>query len=365
MNKELAVAANHIFYDYPRRVSEICQKFGSWSELQANFTTYVSRFAYKPETITQFENRLRDFNYDDRLHYINNKKMSLLFIDDPQYPADLKELFDAPPVLFYKGDISCLEHALFSIVGSRKCSAYGRQMARAFSQKLGPYFSIISGMASGIDTAGHRGALASGYSTIAVVGTGLDSVYPRENTRLFEEICGSGLVLSEFPPGVTALGKRFPQRNRIISALAKGVLVIEAGQQSGALITARLAAEYGKDIYVIPSQIDQPFSQGSHRLIQEGAKLVCTLPDILEEFPVLEKKVTAPSQPSRSEKRQWPFMTAHEKTVMTVLEKQGCSTDSLVEKTGLSIVKIMKSLSILELNGLIEKNAPNCYQLKV
>ena len=206
-------------------------------------------------------------------------------IGDPRYPPLLLETGDPPLLLYTRGDASLLQAASIAIVGSRSPTAQGLENARAFAASVGGAgYAVVSGLALGIDGAAHLGALDAGAATIAVVGTGLDRVYPARHKALARRIVGHGLIVSEFPIGMEALSANFPVRNRLIAGLARGTLVVEAAVQSGSLITARLALECGRDVFAIPGSIHSPQSRGCHVLIKQGAKLVDSAADILEEL---------------------------------------------------------------------------------
>src|SRR5688572_3923133 len=201
---------------------------------------------------------------------------------DPDYPALLRSIPDPPPVLFVEGDPACLWHPHVAIVGSRKASHGGRDTARAFARRfVGAGFGVASGLAAGIDTAAHLGALDGEGLTVAVVATGLDIVFPPSNRALASRIAGTGAVVSEYPPGHPGLAMQFPARNRLIAGLALGTLVVEAAERSGALITARLAAEAGREVFALPGSIHNPMARGCHRLIRQGVALVETVDEVV------------------------------------------------------------------------------------
>jgi DNA processing protein len=213
--------------------------------------------------------------------------MQKITLRDKCYPTRLKDLFDPPDPLYIKGNFGLLDLPMIAIVGSRKASPQGLKHATRFAQELSAAGAlVISGLAKGVDGAAHRGALGekSHPLTAAICGTGLDIVYPREHQSLANEIGRRGLLISELPPGVGPKAFHFPRRNRIIAALAMGVVVIEAAEKSGSLITAHLAAELGREVFALPGPIDDPLFTGSHQLIQAGAKLVCRPKDVLEEL---------------------------------------------------------------------------------
>jgi DNA processing protein len=278
--------------------------------------------------------------------------------DDARYPRLLRQLRNPPAALFVRGDPRSLALPQLAIVGSRNASKAGIETAQAFAAHLaGCGLAITSGLALGIDAAAHRGALAAGGRTLAVMGTGPEQVYPAANAALAAEIAGAGAVCTEFMPGVPVQRENFPRRNRIISALAVGTLVVEARLQSGALITAHCAAEQGREVFAIPGSIHNPLAKGCHRLIREGAKLVESADHILEELaellavPAGDDAADAPSSPA----------TAHETTLdpdyAHLLDALGWDTvdvDTLVLRSGLTPAEVSSMLLILELKGSVQ-----------
>ncbi len=221
---------------------------------------------------------------DEELKKISELGIDLITIWDDDYPYNLKNIYDPPVVLYVKGSLLPADNNSISIVGSRRASSYGRRVAKRLSFDIAKYgITVVSGLARGIDTEAHRGALESGGRTIAVVGSGLDVIYPPENHGLFEKISRSGAVISEFALGTPPEARNFPARNRIVSGFSKGTVVVEASEKSGSLITANFALEQGREVFAVPGDIYRWGSKGSNRLIKEGAKLVESVHDILEE----------------------------------------------------------------------------------
>ncbi|MBK4737175.1 DNA-processing protein DprA [Noviherbaspirillum pedocola] len=281
----------------------------------------------------------------------------LLTLADEAYPKQLLEIPDPPLLLYAKGSLPALTAPSIAIVGSRNASAQGMANARQFAQALAEAgLVVVSGMALGIDTAAHEGALlAQGLlaaSTIAVIGTGIDIVYPARNRALAHRIAEHGCIVSEYPLGMPALPANFPRRNRIISGLARGTLVVEAAAQSGSLITARQAADQGRDVYAIPGSIHSPLAKGCHELIRQGAKLVESAQDILEDwknmhFPcVLEEK---PAQPTSSDHP--------DNDLLRIIGYDPVSLNVLAARAGLDASTINAQLLMLELDGCIERLA--------
>jgi DNA processing protein len=281
------------------------------------------------------------------LQWLAQDNNHLVTLADEEYPKALLEIADAPPMLFAKGDLSCLNTPSIAIVGSRNASAQGERNAENFAQSLAESgFCIVSGMALGIDGAAHRGALkAKQGKTIAVVGTGLDIVYPAKHRDLAHQIAANGLIISEFPIGTPSRPENFPRRNRIISGLSLGCLVVEANVQSGSLITAKLATEQGREVFAIPGSIHSPVSKGCHALIKQGAKLVDAIQDITDELaPHLSHLVSKiPSQQNLDES-------------LTLLDLMGfdpIDMDTLLNRTSLTSEALSATLLMLELENKI------------
>ncbi len=279
----------------------------------------------------------------------------VLTLADSGYPPALLEISDPPIVLYAKGRIDLLLRPSLAVVGSRNASTQGIVNAEKFSEALSlAGLSIVSGMALGIDTAAHHGGLQAfkntknAGSTIAVIGTGADLVYPARNRALAHQIAEAGCILSEYPLGMPAIASNFPRRNRIISGLARGVLVVEAALQSGSLITARMAAEQGRDMFAIPGSIHSPLSKGCHLLIKQGAKLVESAQDILEELKYITI-ATSTAQPSLASAPD-----AESAQLLRALGFDPVDADTLATRCQLDIATLNGQLLTLELNGLLE-----------
>ena len=284
------------------------------------------------------------------------------------YPPLLAETAGAPLALYVDGDPRALAEPQLAIVGSRNPTAAGRETAHAFAEFLGATgLTITSGLAEGIDGAAHRGALAGGGHTIAVCGTGLDLVFPREHAALAREIAARGALVSEFPIGTPGRRENFPQRNRIISGLALGTLVVEAARRSGSLITARLAGEQGREVFAIPGSIHNPLARGCHALIRQGAKLVESAEDVLTELPALAGALAEIRRPATTARRQNKNKDAGNeldkeyKILLDALGFEPASIDKIVERTEFSAEAVASMLLILELKGLVEAHAGGTY----
>lgn len=266
--------------------------------------------------------------------------------DDPDYPRTLLDIGDAPPVLFFVGRRELLNRPAVAIVGSRHATPQGCDNARNFASALSKArLTIVSGLAAGIDAAAHEGALGHAGSTLAVAGTGLDRVYPARHRALAHRVAEGGGLLSEFTPGTPPLRENFPRRNRLLSGLSRGVLVVEATLSSGSLITARLAGEQGRDVFAIPGSIHSPFSRGCHRLIREGAKLVETADDVLTELQWPTRVIThSPSAPPTDEA---------EDALLTAMGHDPIDVDTLAQRTARDAGEIAAWLVTHELKGRV------------
>jgi len=297
------------------------------------------------------------------------KHISVVTMTDPGYPRLLRELPDPPPYMYVLGELEP-ESACISIVGSRNPTGYGRSMAPQLARDLAAAgLGIVSGMARGIDTAAHQGALAAGGKTFAVLGSGVARIYPRENRTLAEKIAGGGAVVSEFPVFAEPQAHHFPMRNRIISGMSVGTIVVEAARKSGSLITARLAAEQGREVFAVPGSIQSFKSTGTHGLLKQGARLIENASDVLAEIShmVASKEVTSqkkkdrPVQPAANSSRG---LDTDETLVLRTLEYYPVQIDDIVRKTGLEPGKTAAILLRLELLGLTRQEPGKFFLLK-
>ena len=288
---------------------------------------------------------------------------AILTIADADYPEPLRHIHDGPLVLYVRGDRSLLGRDQIGIVGSRNATRAGLEHARSFAAALGQKGLLVtSGLALGVDGAAHAGALDAGFPTVAVIGNGVDKPYPYRHRTLSERIAGEGVIVSEYPPGTSAKAGHFPRRNRIISGLSRGILVVEAGLKSGSLITARLALEQGREVFAIPGSVHNPLARGCHHLIRQGAKLVETVDDICEELGGWWTSQNEGDSSSVIMKR--PATEGLDSREIAVLEALGYdpqSTDDLCSVTGLPADQLMQSLLLLELQGLVD-SAPGGFQ---
>lgn len=292
----------------------------------------------------------------------------LLTLADAGYPQGLLTMPDPPPLLFAAGRLELLALPALAVVGSRSATRQGEATAEAFAAQLAQAgLNIVSGLALGIDAAAHRGALKAAAegapaATIAVVGTGIDVVYPSSNRQLTERVRRDGLVLSEMPLGTPALAHNFPRRNRLIAGLARGVLVVEAALRSGSLITARLAAEQGREVFAIPGSIHSPVTKGCHRLIKEGAKLVETVQDILDELNVESGARGAGAAPDADAAADDAGLSAAARALLAVLGHDPVDLDLLAQRSGEDAGTLTALLFDLELAQYVERLPGNRYQ---
>lgn len=287
-----------------------------------------------------------------------------LALDDPRYPHLLREIARPPPCLWVRGDPAVLALPQLAIVGSRNATPGARDTARAFAAYLAARgFAVTSGLAEGIDAAAHAGALAAGGVTIAVCGTGLDVVYPRQHESLARAIvAGGGALVSEFPPGTGPKRAHFPQRNRLIAGLALGTLVVEASTTSGALITARCAGEAGREVFAIPGSIHNPLARGCHQLIRQGAKLVESATDIVDELGgLLASLDMAPAAPA-SDSTGADALAEDYRRLLEQLGWDPVDVDTLVQRSGLTTGELSSMLLILEMQGLVRSLSGGRYQ---
>ena len=276
--------------------------------------------------------------------------------EDSGYPENLKYIPDPPIVLYVKGELKEEDRFGIAIVGSRRASFYGLSLAEKFAFELAENgLTVISGMARGIDTRAHRGALKGGGRTIAVMGSGFNHIYPEENKELCEKISQSGAVISEFPIDTKPLPQNFPRRNRVISGLSLGVLVVEAARNSGALITADFALEQGKEVFALPGKVDSSTSFGTNGLIKQGAKLVSCIDDILEELILPIKNKNLDDNAGADNKLESSFVDKEEGAIYNSISGQAIQLDELAEKTNMDIPRISAILLKLQLKRLIKQ----------
>lgn len=355
----------------PRSLNRLLERFGTPEALLAADDARLAAAGARPVVIE----RLRDPRPDlvaAALDWAQAEDTHLLARPDPRYPARLSELVDAPLVLYVRGDPQVLTDPQLAIVGSRNPTPGARETTQAFAHFLAACgLTITSGLAVGIDAAAHLGALEAGQ-TLAVMGTGPDRVYPATHRELARRIAAQGVLVTEFPPGTGPRSEHFPRRNRLIAALSLGTLVVEAALQSGSLITARLAAELGREVFAIPGSIHNPLARGCHALIKQGAKLVETAQDVLEELAPLLAPFLAPEPPApaaeglrrgiataadtRADQGAAHALMGEDADYHRLLEALGSDpvpVDLLIQRTGLPANQVSSMLLMLELQGQV------------
>jgi len=291
---------------------------------------------------------------------------SVICYCDDDYPRALKTIASRPAVLYVRGRLEPTDAVAIGVVGARRCTHYGLEQAERFGELLGRAgFTVVSGGARGIDTAAHRGALAAGGRTVAVMGCGLATCYPRENEKLFVGIVdeGRGAMVSELPMATGVQGRNFPRRNRIISGLSLGVLVVEAARRSGALITATEAAEQGREVFAVPGRVDSAMSEGTNQLLRDGAVLTSSLDDILGQLGEIGEKMTPEARHEDGLAR--PVGLSHTETrLLDALQDEPLSVDQLVRVTGLSSGEAISAMTMLVLKGAVEQRPGNVFARK-
>jgi DNA processing protein len=323
--------------------------------------------------------QIRDFSdwekVEKELECARRIGIEIITLHDPNYPHGLSNIYDNPAYLYVKGSLRD-DDVNVAFVGSRMASAHGLFTTERLCRELALQgITIVSGMARGIDSAAHRGALAGRGRTIAVLGCGLDIIYPPENEKLLSDIAASGAVISEFPLGTPPNAPNFPARNRIISGISIGVVVVEAGEKSGSLITARIALEQGREVFAVPGNIDISGSRGTNKLIKQGAKLIENIDDILEEIlpqtgrmpPSVKTHASrdcADSHPAKRETVPDRHFTENEKAVWQVISQKPVHIDQIITSTGRTAAEVLSSLLSLELNGVIEQKPGKIYVRK-
>ena len=362
----------------PRAATRLLERFGSAENVFHATRSELESLRLRAESIESIIKREFHEKAVEEFEKVKNSGGDVLILDDGSYPYLLREIADPPIVLYVKGNWqACFETPCVAVVGSRRCSTYGENASEMLARDLAEKgVCIVSGLARGIDSAAHRGAIRGRGKTVAVLGTGIDNVYPKENAKLVNEILESGgAVCSQFPLGTPPLKDNFPYRNRIISGLSLGVLIVEASERSGSLITARLAMEQNREVLAVPGNITSKNSFGTNYLIKSGAKLVQQWQDVVVELPqeisaaILPPKLDekenrgeaprqqelTPADLSENERKLWQKLSADEPTHF----------DVLLEKSGLSFGDLNSSLLGLEMRDLIRALPGKCYARKI
>ncbi|MFA5189534.1 MAG: DNA-processing protein DprA [Verrucomicrobiia bacterium] len=355
-SREAYIALNMIDHVGPVRVKRLLDRFGQpQAILTANARELTQVEGIGPEVAKAITGWQSQVNLDDELKRIADFGARVLTLDDPDYPANLRQIYDPPLALYMKGSLEPRDKHAIAIVGSRQTTYYGLESARKFGYQIAyAGMTVVSGMARGIDTAAHQGALAANGRTLAVLGTGLDIVYPPENGVLYEKIAsGGGAVLTQFPFGVRPDAQHFPLRNRIVSGLSLGILVVEAGNGSGALITANMALDQGRQVFAVPGRIDSPQSKGCHRLIKGGAKLVEDVEDVLSEFEDLFPKVSRPDMPAADAPAL--ELSEAEQKVFDAVGNDETDLDQVIRQSRLTSAEVFATLLQLEMRRRVRQ----------
>jgi DNA processing protein len=368
MRSDLAdwIALNMIRGIGPRTANQLLDRFGAPAQVFTASRLALQKEGLKPDTIQELHDSSILDKANAEIERLDQLKAQVITRDDPAYPPLLREIHDPPIALYVRGDLTrACQRPCLAVVGSRRCSTYGVNAAQSLARDLAANgLTIVSGLARGIDAAGHRGALEAGGDTIAVVGTGLETTYPKEHKKLEDEILAQGAVVSEFPLGTPPLPQNFPYRNRILSGLSFGVMIVEAAEHSGSLITARLAYEQGREVFAVPGNISSQTSFGPNYLIKDGAKLVQVWRDVVEELPrdLKIRILGAPAAPpTDAVSDAQPLFEAvaftdAERTVLEMLTADApAHIDQLLLSSGLPQPELMRALLSLEMKDRIKE----------
>jgi DNA processing protein len=345
----------------------------SFKKLAVRFADPAAAFSASAAELAEIEGLQRDAidgilafsdwaDIDREVERARDAGIAIVPFADEGYPARLRTIADPPPCLYVKGKLSIDDDKLVAIVGSRSASEYGRRVARDLARGLASMgFTVVSGMARGIDGTAHASALQAGGRTIAVLGSGVERAYPPEHEALYRRICEDGAVMSELPMGTRPLAFNFPARNRLISGLSLGVVVVEATEKSGSLITAALALEQGREVFAVPGEVGSSRSRGAHRLIRQGAKLVETVDDIVEEIaPQLLPRLTGHAAQAALRLLP-PHASDGARKIFALLQENSLHVDQVIEQTGLAAAQVLEILLDLELQGLLRQSPGKVY----
>jgi DNA processing protein len=339
---------------------------GLWSYFQQDMAAAwhadpddLRRVGLDEKVVQQFLHHRQQFDLDAALKQLQHLNAWVCTIDDAAYPSLLAKIDDAPPLLYVKGDLLPQDALALAMVGTRRATTYGKKVAERIAVAMASAgITVISGLARGLDAVAHHACLRSGGRTIAVLGNGIDTVYPSEHKPLAEQIIrqGQGALITEYPPGTPPHGQHFPARNRIISGLALGVLVVEAPASSGALLTAGLAAEQGREVFAVPGNISSPNSIGTNRLIQDGAKLVLTPDDILNELNIQYQNVQ-----TRQTVEAIAPATDLERDLLSLIDLEPLHVDDIAIQSGMAVSEVSAALLMMKLKGLVDETSPMMY----
>ena len=366
MRADLAdwIALNMVRGVGPRTANQLLSRFGSPAGVFAASRLALGKEGLKADTVEELKDSSILEKANAEIERLEKLKAEVITLEDDDYPDLLREIHDPPIALYVRGDLrKAMERPALAVVGSRRCSTYGVNVAESLSRDLASHgLTIVSGLARGIDAAAHRGALELGGQTIAVVGTGLETTYPKEHKKLEEQIIANGAIVSEFPLGTPPLPQNFPYRNRILSGLCFGVLIIEASEHSGSLITARLANEQGREVFAVPGNITSQTSFGPNYLIKDGAKLVQIWRDVVDELPrEAKEKLFGIERTTTSKSNVQPIFEAvalsdDERKVLDILSADvPAHIDQLLISSEMNSSELMNALLGLEMKDRIKQ----------
>jgi DNA processing protein len=339
------------------RFAQLENHFGNLDDAWTASPGELRRAGLESATVRAIETWRSRLSLDEEMEKLESYGVQVFTYKDEAYPSRLKEIYDYPPVLYVRGEFAAQDEWCLAVVGTRRATVYGRQVAEEMVAALAQSnITIVSGLARGIDSVAHHAALEAGGRSIAVFACGLDTVYPGENAQLARRIMQQGALVSEYPLGTRPRADNFPRRNRIMSGLSLGVLVIEADENSGAMITAQMALEQNREVFAIPGSILSPGSRGTNRLIQEGAKLVLGYTDILEELNLM-------TVARQMEMREMIPASETEAVLLKQLGAEPAHVDEICQGSGLPVATVSSTLAIMELKGLVKQVGPMNYVL--
>ena len=349
---EACVALNMIPQMGPVRLRRLLDAFGSAEKILLARADQLAAIDGIPRALAENISHWQEFaDPTAELKKAADLGAHVITAEDAEYPSALREIHDPPIVLYVRGQLTERDRNAVAVVGSRKATHYATESAKKLSFQMAyAGLTVASGLARGIDTAAHQGALAAKGRTIAVIGSGLGELYPPENTELADRIAASGAVISEFPIDTKPDRQTFPIRNRIVTGLSFGVLVVEAGANSGALISANMAAEQGRTLYAVPGRIDAPAALGSNRLIQQGAKLVITVDDILDDLPLVFRE--KPDLPAAAPAVD---LSPEQQKILDAIGSEEMPLDSVIATSGLTAAVVSSTLLALEIRRLVKQ----------
>lgn len=355
----------------PRLTKVLLERFGSAARVRQAAAEELRTVPHIGEGIArQLADAFRTVNVDAELELLEKHECRLLRLGAPEYPEALATIFDPPPLLYVRGELLPADRNAVALVGSRHCTNYGRRMAERLAEDLARRgWTVVSGLARGIDGHAHRGALSAGGRTIAILAGGLARIYPPDHADLAEEIVRAGALLSEVPLTFAPMAGMFPARNRLISGLCRGVVVVEAAEKSGALITARHALEQSRDVFAVPGPVDSPASGGTLQLLKDGAILVRHVDDILDTWGqadrpsrTAEGTMSAASATANVPTPLPASLSDHQRMLLAAFGSDAIHADQLVQQTGLSVSEVGNDLLLLEMQGLVRRLPGNRFE---